>query len=46
MDIENYMLLPRQRFKTRKEQDEEYEAYLEEQDRDYEDSIFDEMVGD
>lgn len=30
-------------FKTQAERDAEYEAYLEEQDRNYEDKVFDEM---
>lgn len=43
--IENIMLQPQQRIKTSSEREAEYEAYLEEQDRNYEDSIFDELKG-
>ena len=40
--IENYMVMPREEYKT--QTDEEYEVELEEADREYEDRIFERLV--
>lgn len=42
---ENIMLLPQEEYETEEERESRYEAELEEADRDYEDRVFEELVG-